>query len=259
MMFTKTAKQAVQFRPDNKAVYSPVLNDLPGIQHASTTREFSAGLAKGTGRLDEMLLTCSLIEMPNACLALGEQKHTANIAIVDKATFHGRRHYTFPETDALVTDLPGAVLAIQTADCTPVFLVDPNARVIGLIHAGWRGTHSRITEKTVAKMKSLGANPDDITAWIGPLASVCCYEVSTELIESFLREFPTLSEELLRDERKLNLSNINIAQLERAGLNADNIFDSGICTIHQSDQFFSYRADNGTTGRIISALGMLEK
>lgn len=258
MNFANVSRQTALFRQDGKAVYSPAFTRHPSIRHASTTRDFSAGLTAQCNRLDEMRQVCALIEMPHAFLALGEQKHTANVAIVEKPTSEQDKYITFPQTDALVTRQPGAVLAIQTADCTPVFLVDPVAQVIGLAHAGWRGTYSRIVEKTVSKMKSLGSKSPNIIAWIGPLAGVCCYEVSTELIETFTREFPALENEHLCDGRNLNLANINILQLKRAGLVGGNIFDSSICTIHQNDQFFSFRADNGTSGRIISALGMLE-
>ena len=92
--------------------------------------------------------------------------------------------------DASITNRPGLLLAIQTADCVPILLVDPKKRAIAAIHAGWRGTLARIAAKTIGKMQMhFGTNPRDLLAAIGPSIGPCCYEVGTEVATQFLSQF----------------------------------------------------------------------
>ena len=93
--------------------------------------------------------------------------------------------------DACITNRPGLLLAIQTADCVPILLVDPQKRAIAAIHAGWRGTLARIASKTIGKMQMhFATNPRDLLAAIGPSIGPCCYEVGTEVATQFLSQFP---------------------------------------------------------------------
>src|SRR5690606_15662840 len=134
--------------------------------------------------------------------------------------------------------------------------VDPVSRIVGLVHAGWRGTFARIASATVDQMLAAGSKSQDIIAWLGPMAGRCCYEVDTELVDRFRNEFPGWSVTAENNERHLDLVSINQKQLISSGVKATNIAVSNICTIHQNDHFYSYRADAGTHGRIISAIGM---
>ena len=92
--------------------------------------------------------------------------------------------------DALVTATPGLLLAVQTADCIPILLADPEHRIVAAIHAGWRGTLKRIAEKTVGRMRMLfGTRPENIIAALGPGIGRCCYEVGPEVVKEFASQF----------------------------------------------------------------------
>jgi YfiH family protein len=252
-----TGTGSVATRDDELAVFSPALAAFPDLVHGSTTRAFQASLPGELTRIQEMHAACEILGAAGFPIYSGEQKHTCNVAVVsDEEDRAGTGNFTFSQTDALITSKPGVALAIQTADCAPIFLYDPANRVAGLAHGGWRGTLARIAEKTVAAMANIGAEPRNTIAWIGPMAAVCCYEVNQELIDRFSAEFADLPAPQVHSGRHLDLVSINAHQLTHAGLSPANVHVSGICTIHQNHQFFSYRADNGTAGRILSIIAM---
>lgn len=121
-----------------------------------------------------------------------DQTHTANVRLVTgEDRGHGiTKKKTFFDTDGLVTDEPGIVLATFYADCVPLYFVDPVRRTIGLSHSGWRGTVQGIGEATVKKMREcFGSKPEDIIAAVGPSICADCYEVGQEVAEYFLGEF----------------------------------------------------------------------
>lgn len=187
--------------------------------------------------------------------------------------------------DGLVTNLPGVLLAIQTADCLPVLLVDPEHRAAGAFHAGWRGTLARIVEKGVGRMrKEFGSDPAKLLAAIGPGVRACCYAVGSEVREKFDAQFAYAAElfeevydanavhnrypllfltarapghsETIGPELHLDLARANRKQLEAAGVPAGNITDLGLCTACKTKLLFSYRAEHGKTGRLMGVIGM---
>jgi purine-nucleoside/S-methyl-5'-thioadenosine phosphorylase / adenosine deaminase len=183
--------------------------------------------------------------------------------------------------DASTTNRPGLLLAVQTADCVPILLVDPKSRAVAAVHAGWRGTLQRIVTKAIGKMQmQFGTKPADLVAAIGPSIGGCCYEVGTEVAAEFRSQFSNASEwfDELRtgDEPNplqwlnmkppghqpppknvlLDLRKANRAQLLEAGLNARNIFVSDLCTACRRDLLFSYRKEGGTTGRLMAVIGI---
>ena len=183
--------------------------------------------------------------------------------------------------DASTTNRPGVLLAVQTADCVPILLVDPKNRAIAAVHAGWRGTLQRIVTKAIGKMQmQFRTKPGNLLAVIGPSIGGCCYEVDTEIASEFRSQFATASDwfDELRtgDEPNplqwlnmappghqpppknvlLDLRKANRAQLMGIGLPAGNIFVSDLCTACRRDLFFSYRKEGGVTGRLISVIGI---
>jgi purine-nucleoside/S-methyl-5'-thioadenosine phosphorylase / adenosine deaminase len=183
--------------------------------------------------------------------------------------------------DASTTKLPGLLLAVQTADCVPILLVDPTNRAVAAIHAGWRGTLQRIVAKAVGQMQmQFGTKPAGLLAAIGPSIGGCCYEVGTEVAVEFKSQFSNASDwfDELRtgDEPNplqwlsmrppghqpparsvlLDLRKANRAQLLEAGLLAGNVFVSDLCTACRRDLFFSYRKEAGTTGRLMAVIGI---
>jgi polyphenol oxidase len=183
--------------------------------------------------------------------------------------------------DASITNRPGLLLAVQTADCVPILLVDSANRAVAAVHAGWRGTLQRIVTKAIGKMQmQFGSKPADLLAAIGPSIGGCCYEVGTEVASQFKSQFSNASEwfDELRtgDEPNplqwlnmkppghqpppqnvlLDLRRANCAQLLEAGLLGQNIFAGDLCTACRGDLLFSYRKEAGMTGRLMSVIGI---
>jgi polyphenol oxidase len=209
------------------------------------------------------------------------------LALVPLKQFHSSVIRYFPTAqepckgDASLTDAPGLLLAVQTADCVPILLVDAKKRAVAAIHAGWRGTLARIAEKTVGQMRMrFGCKPSDILAAVGPSIGGCCYEVGTELVSKFTAQFadaqPWFDELRTGDEPnplqwmnmmppghqpppknvRLDLRKANRAQLLAAGLAEKDIYTSDLCTACHRDLFFSYRKEAGLAGRMASVIGI---
>ncbi len=183
--------------------------------------------------------------------------------------------------DASTTNTPNLLLAVQTADCVPILLVDPKKRAVAAIHAGWRGTLVRITEKTVGRMRQeFGSKPSDLHAAMGPSIGQCCYEVGVELVTKFTALFADgheyFDEPRTGDEPNpiqwlnmkppghqpppknvhLDLRKANVSQLQSAGIRAANIYASDLCTACNTDLLFSYRREGALSGRLLSVIGI---
>ena len=188
--------------------------------------------------------------------------------------------------DGMITATPGLLLAIQTADCLPVILVDAKRHVVGVFHAGWRGTAQRIVEKGVGEMhRCFGSRPRDLKAAIGPGVQGCCYEVGEEVRTRFESQFE-YGASLFREIKEsdpvrekypllfltarapghstlptkifLDLVEANRRQLVAAGVPAKSIESSPLCTNCHPDLLFSYRAEKGKTGRLMGVAGIRE-
>jgi YfiH family protein len=186
--------------------------------------------------------------------------------------------------DGLLTSTPSLLLAIQTADCLPVILVDAKRRAVGVFHAGWRGTLKRIVEKGGGEMhRWFGSDPRHLKAAIGPGIHGCCYEVGEEVRTKFESQF-SYAASLFREVKDsdpvrekypllfltarapghsnlpkrifLDLVEANRRQLLAAGLPAKAIESSPLCTNCRTDVLFSYRAEKGKTGRMMSVAGI---
>ena len=183
--------------------------------------------------------------------------------------------------DAAVTNRPGVLLAVQTADCVPILLVDRKKRAVAAIHAGWRGTLRRIAAKAVGHMHMhFGSTPADILAAIGPAIGGCCYQVGTEIAADFLSQFadaPDFFDEFRTGDEPnpvqwlnqmppghqpppknvlLDLHKANHSQLRATGVADKNIFISNLCTACRPDLLFSYRKQGAKSGRMMAAIGI---
>ena len=186
--------------------------------------------------------------------------------------------------DGLLTATPGLLLAIQTADCLPVILVDAKRRAVGVFHAGWRGTLKRIVEKGVGQMQHwFGSRPRDLKAAIGPGIHGCCYDVGEDVRGKFESQFSYASK-LFREVKEsdpvrdkypllfltarapghgelpnkilLDLVEANRQQLLAAGVPAKSISTSPLCTNCNNDLLFYYRGEKGKTGRMMAVAGI---
>lgn len=186
------------------------------------------------------------------------QVHGTHVEIVGKADC-GRGALSgetaIAGCDGLLTAASGVPLTMNFADCTPIFLYDPVRRAAAVVHGGWRGTAGDIAGKTVRLMEeTYGSRPSDILAGIGPAIRMCCFEVGEDVTEAFRRMFPeedmaALCREKGEGKFLFDLAEANRRLLLRAGVRADHIEDSGLCTYCRDDLFFSYRKSGGRTGR----------
>ncbi len=187
--------------------------------------------------------------------------------------------------DALLTNVPGVLLTIQTADCVPILLADTKRRAVAAIHSGWRGTLLRIAAKALGRMHmEFGTLPQDVIAAIGPSIGRCCYEVGSEVAAAFHSQFPNAREWFdgpfetlaagendpnwlpwltmrppghapLPQRVHLDLGAANRAILAEAGVPPTQIFQSCLCTSCRGDLFFSYRRER-VTGRLMAVIGI---
>jgi polyphenol oxidase len=185
--------------------------------------------------------------------------------------------------DGLITNVPGVLLSVKTADCLPVIVVDPVRHAVGVFHAGWRGTVQRIVEKGVGEMrKHFSSDPADLLAAIGPGIGRCCYQVGDEVVDKFDSQF-AYSRELFEEvfdshalhvkypllflnqrapghgepatSPHLDLAKANRYQLRDAGVRDSNISTLDYCTSCRTDLFFSYRKER-VTGRMMATVGI---
>ena len=175
------------------------------------------------------------------------QVHGNCVVAVDDTT--GASLENLPVADALVSACRGVALGIFTADCVPIFILDVETPAIGLAHAGWRGTFARVAVNTLAQMKAcFGTVVENCRIHLGPAIQKCCYTVSAELLTQFAERFGGN----VHDGTHLNLQAANVNQLVEAGLPATSISISPLCTACRTDLFYSHRAENGQTGRMLS-------
>jgi YfiH family protein len=165
--------------------------------------------------------------------------------------------------DGLSTDVPGAFLGMQTADCVPVMLLDPVHRAVAVLHAGWRGTAAAMAEEGIACMvRAFCSDPETLLAAIGPSIGPCCYTVGAEVQGAFASRYPYASE-LFRegDGRYLDLWEANRRQLRAAGIPQAGIAVVGECTgctrtSSGHRKYFSHRVEQGVTGRMMTVIGI---
>ncbi len=157
------------------------------------------------------------------------------------------------ESDAMITDSTGIVLCISTADCTAVFIYDSKQKIIAAVHSGWRGTHKRITEKTVRKLKNdYHCNPDDLFVFLGPSISRVNYEVGKEVAELFESRYLSID----GGRYLLDVSLANYEMLINEGIPSNQIQRSPLCTFEYYELFHSYRRDGKQSGRALGVIAM---
>ena len=165
------------------------------------------------------------------------------------------------EGDAMITDQPGILLIIKTADCLPVFVADTERKTIAAVHCGWMGTKKRVLQKTVETMKSIfRSNPESMRVAMGPCIASCCYEVGEDVLSEFVKTgFPR---EVFQNHPKrknkylLDLDKANRIQLTELGVRKENIVAIDLCT-HCDNNLLSYRRDRKTAQRLLNFIGMI--
>ena len=196
-------------------------------------------LARAFGIEQDRLLTVS-------------QNHGSDILVID-APNDDLGHFAGIEADAIITNQPGIMIGVTVADCVPVLLFDPVKKVIAVVHAGWKGTAARITAQAVEGMiKIFGSTPKNLRAAIGPCIQSCCYQVDQPVKDGF-KQLKVLWDAVAEPDGvgkwRLDMALANRMQLEDVGLTMDSIQTFAHCVCCQKELFFSYRRDNGETGR----------
>lgn len=187
-----------------------------------------------------------------------DQVHGAEVAVVNKQQIGAGRtrlNDLFAGYDGLVTNLPGVLLTSFYADCVPLYFFDPSKNVIGLAHAGWKGTVANIAANMITVMRNTyECEVEDIYTSIGPSIGSCCYEVDDRVINGInevlgVRYFPP-------GKAMLDLKDINRQIMIKAGILPTHISISDDCTSCRTDLYYSHRAEQGRTGRMASWIGL---
>lgn len=211
-------------------------NTLDSIHNVQGNRSL---LARACGARVDQLVTVT-------------QVHGADLLVIDTPN-KDFSHFLKLECDGIVTNQPGAMIGVCVADCAPLLLLDPVQRVAAALHAGWKGTAEGIATKGVEALVAIfGCKPADILAAIGPAIGPCCYEVDAPVMEAFRKggsgwEF--FARETGQGRWGLDLSLANQRQLLEAGVTDAHIDAAGVCVSCNHELFFSYRRDQGDTGR----------
>ena len=244
--------------------------DYPHLMHVvstkSSTLPYSFSLALHTGEDEESIiqnrknLANQLYTNAELHFIVANQTHSDNIQHIREEKTKGWKNISdaIESCDAFITNLPNVVLSILTADCVPILLYDKKNHAIAAIHAGWKGTKSEITKKTVQRMEdTFGSNPNDIIAGIAPSIGKCCYEVGEDVAKHFFHIPQSYTQ--INTKYMLALPDINKKQLLKAGLQEQNIEMSNICTSCDTNRFFSYRKEKGCSGRFMSMIALKDK
>lgn len=206
---------------------------------------------------------CDSIGIDRYNLAVTSQVHENKICVVTKKNMKsGDEIFTsFEDTDGLITSEYEIGLVTSHADCCAIYMIDINKKIIGLAHAGWRGTVKNIAGKLAEKfINHYNSSPDDIISALGPSIGGCCFEVEKSLLDNFYSlDIPsTYMHSCENSERiRIDLLEVNRQLLLKAGIKDKNIFKSDICTMCNHDLLFSHRATKGKRGTNIAYLSLI--
>jgi YfiH family protein len=245
--------------------------ELPGFYHGFSTRrggapvsaDRSLNLSYSSWDLPERVNEnrrhlLSALHLDEAHLATLHQIHSNRVHIIRDLSVQWNQS----EGDALVTQLENVALAVQVADCLPVLIADPVTKAVAAVHSGWRGTLLHILPETIREMQSaFGSDPEQLRIAVGPGIRACCFEVGTEVVEAFNKEFSgcRLSQTVGASPGKylLDLCMALEIELDKAGIRTEHRYDLGLCTRCNTNEFFSYRAEGMRSGRMMAIIGRL--
>ena len=244
--------------------------DLPGVRHAFFTRRggvsrgvyASLNLGKGssddpTAVTENQSRATAALGLPAGSLSIAYQVHSAIVHAADRPFGPDR-----PQGDGVATRTPGVLCGALAADCAPVLMADPEARVVSAVHAGWRGALSGVIEAGVAAMTGLGARPERIIAVVGPCIGPASYEVGPEFREQMVAE--NSSSEVFfaageGDRLRFDLPAYALSRLGRAGVSQAEWI--GADTYPDADRFYSNRRalhrGEPDFGRLLSAIALV--
>ncbi len=260
----------------------PILEQFPYLRHGFSTRlgGVSSGIFESMnlgfrrGDFDDLVMEnyeriCNSIGIKVDNLVFTDQVHKANVrvATVSDRGMGIKKERTFKEIDGHITKESDVSLLTFSADCVPLFFLDPVNKAIGLTHSGWRGTVSKIGKVTVERMKEeYGSKAEDILVVIGPCICKDCYEVSEDVAKEFMTHFskeqwenflfPHTEVAEAGQKYQLDLWEANHQLLLEAGVASEHIIKSGLCTMCRQDLFFSHRGSKGQRGSLAGFMSL---
>jgi polyphenol oxidase len=239
----------------------PIFAKFPNLRAVETTRHngvspepfTSLNMGNFTDDLAENIIENRRLVLADlgfsmSQLAFAKQVHEDKIAIVSSANY-------YEGYDALITQTKGIVLGVTIADCTPVLIYDTKNQVVAAIHAGWKGTILQIVYKTLMEMQTnFGTEAKDCYAYVGTCIDECDFEVGDEVASHFEVAHKVFYQH--KNKYHVNLKAANHAQLIAFGIPSENIAISPFSTVGNNNDYFSHRAENGQTGRMMVLIGM---
>ncbi len=246
----------------NQLINYPLFNQFDNLLVFTTTKStISSSSPRFTGNSGETAnhnrtLLANILNLKPDQLVFPRQEHTGNIVTVLEIP-----EKEIKNTDALITDQHGICLCIQTADCVPVLLFDPVKKVIGAVHAGWRGTVKQITENAILKIVSTyNSLPENMMAVIGPSIGPEIYEVGEEVVTAVHNSIPNAAETLHTNssgKTNFNLWEANRQLLLKSGVRPENIEVLGECSFLLKHKYFSARREGLKTGRMVTGIMLM--
>ena len=246
---------------------SEVLNECDFFRHIFTTRH--GGVSQGENYslnlginkeekenvLENFYRVCSYMEAKPKDAFVLKQIHTDNVHKLKKGDKSGIENTEDRiKGDGIISDEKGSFFGVFCADCVPVILADNSKKVAATIHSGWRSTALHIAKKAAEKMiDEYGCKPEEIKAAIGPSIHECCFEVDFDAAEKFEQKYRNKKGE----KYFINLQRVITDDLIRVGIKKENITESGLCTVCNSNEFFSSRAQKGKHGLMMAAVKIL--
>ena len=240
-----------------------LLTDFSGLRHAIFTRKggFSRGIYQSlnvsNSNGDQSQSVCANRRRIRGIMGEGElifakQIHGNRFCLIENEANRNETVRNEPPTaDALITADPGKNLTIQVADCQAILIYDPVKRIVANIHSGWRGSIQNIAAETVGHLtRSMGCNPRDMVAAVGPSLGPCCAE-----FVHYTREIPKTLWGYRMSGDRFDFWRMTTDQLVDCGIPLHQVQLSGLCTRCRTDLFFSYRKEQ-VTGRFAAVIGL---
>lgn len=255
-----------------KYITFPILDGYDELLHCFTTRKGgvskgayeSMNLGLGTGDEDKNVRKNYYIMADKLGINIEDivetnQTHTNNIMYVTK-NHKGlaMQEPEYTDVDGLYTDEKNVALMSFHADCNAVFFYDPVKKLIGLSHAGWRGTVTNIAGKMIKELMRLGSNPKNLKSAISPSLGQCCFEVDEDVANLFISTNIKYKDFMIKKGEKyhIDLWKINKFNMIEEGMDEENIEISGLCSKCHNDLFFSHRGQKGKRGLMAGIIKM---
>jgi len=246
-------------------IQSSIFKQIPNLSHAffapgdSSSKHDNLSFKNGSREavLDARRRACELIRVHHEHLTHVYQEHGTTIYTVQSSQ-RGAGACTGENQigcgDAMLTSEAGLPLAILIADCLPIFFSTANAEVVGIVHAGWRGTVEGVSIRMIERFyEEFGVLAQALRVWVGPGISKDHFEVGSEVMQPFLQQWPMYSDCFDEKNRRIDLKALNVCQLLQAGVLPQNLEVSSDCTFGDT-RFFSYRREGPGMGHNMAVI-----